>query len=136
MRNVDSSFNKEGLIEHMVEVNIYYQEHKEKKEINVIREQKWSVIFGILWLAYHNPEINWRIGEVKIMRYLDLWKAVETKAERTSPAKAKGRTKERGRTKEMRRGRIKEGGRKKKKKRKPKKERTMEVKKIVDDWEI
>ena len=24
MRNMDSSFNKEGLIEHMVEVNIYY----------------------------------------------------------------------------------------------------------------
>ena len=20
------------------------------------------------WLAYHNPEINWRIGEVKMMR--------------------------------------------------------------------
>ena len=25
VRNVDSSFNKEGLIEHTVEVNIYYQ---------------------------------------------------------------------------------------------------------------
>jgi len=39
--------NKERPIEHMVEVNIYYKEHKERTEINVIREQKWSVILGI-----------------------------------------------------------------------------------------
>ncbi len=36
VRNVDGSFNKEGPIEHMVEVNIYYQWHKEKTEIDVI----------------------------------------------------------------------------------------------------
>jgi len=29
IRNVDGSFNKEGPIEHTVEVNIYYQEHRE-----------------------------------------------------------------------------------------------------------
>jgi len=37
VRNVDSSFNKEGPVEHMVEVNIYYQGYKEKMEIDVIR---------------------------------------------------------------------------------------------------
>ena len=36
VRNVDGSFNKEGPIEHMVEVNIYYQWHKEKTELDVI----------------------------------------------------------------------------------------------------
>jgi len=36
MRNVDSSFNKEGPIKHTVEVNIYYQEHQERTEINMI----------------------------------------------------------------------------------------------------
>ena len=36
IRNVDSSFNKEGPIEHMVEVNIYYQGHRERIEIDVI----------------------------------------------------------------------------------------------------
>ena len=40
VRNMDGSFNKEGLIKHIVEVNIYYQEHKEKIEIDVIRGQK------------------------------------------------------------------------------------------------
>ena len=40
MRNVDGSFNKEKPIEHMVKVNIYYQGHRERTEINVIRGQK------------------------------------------------------------------------------------------------
>jgi len=68
VRNVDRTFNKEGLIENMVEVNIYYQGHRERTEIDVIREQKWKVILGMPWLAYHNPEINWRTGEVKMTR--------------------------------------------------------------------
>jgi len=40
IRNVDGSLNKEGLIEHIVEVNIYYQGHRERMEINVIGGQK------------------------------------------------------------------------------------------------
>jgi len=40
VRNVDGSLNKEKPIEYIVEVNIYYQGHKERTEINVIGEQK------------------------------------------------------------------------------------------------
>jgi len=40
VRNVGGIFNKKKLIENMVEVNIYYQEHRERMEINVIGEQK------------------------------------------------------------------------------------------------
>ena len=58
VRNVDRSFNKEGLIENTVEVNIYYKGHMERTEIDVIGGQKWSVILGMLWLACHNPEID------------------------------------------------------------------------------
>ena len=36
VRNVDGSFNKEGPIEHMIEVNIYYQGHRERIEIDII----------------------------------------------------------------------------------------------------
>jgi len=68
VRNVDSFFNKEGPIEHIVEVNIYYQEYREKTEINVIEGQKWSVILEMPWLAHYNSEINWRTGEIKMMR--------------------------------------------------------------------
>jgi len=58
VRNVDSSFNKEEPIEHIVEVNIYYQRHREKTKIDVIGEQKWNIILGMPWLAHHNLEIN------------------------------------------------------------------------------
>ena len=40
VRNVDSSLDKEGLIEHTVEVNIYYQRYRERTKINIIEGQK------------------------------------------------------------------------------------------------
>jgi len=40
VRNVDGSLNKEGSIEHMVEVNIYFKGHRKRTEIDVIRGQK------------------------------------------------------------------------------------------------
>jgi len=40
VRNMDRTFNKEGPIENTVEVNIYYQGHKERTEIDVIGGQK------------------------------------------------------------------------------------------------
>ena len=36
VRNIDSSFNQEESIEHTVEVNIYYQAHRKRTEINMI----------------------------------------------------------------------------------------------------
>jgi len=68
IRNVDGLLNKEGPIEHMVEVNIYYQGHRERTEIDVIGGQKWTVILGMPWLAHYNPEIDWKTGEVKMTR--------------------------------------------------------------------
>ena len=68
VRNMDGSLNKEGPIEHMVEVNIYYQGYRERTEIDVIGGQKWMVILGMPWLACHNLEIDWKTGEVKMIR--------------------------------------------------------------------
>ena len=34
IRNMDSLLNKEGPIEHTVEVNIYYQGHRERTEVD------------------------------------------------------------------------------------------------------
>jgi len=36
VRNMDGSLNKKGPIKHIVEVNIHYQEHRERTEIDVI----------------------------------------------------------------------------------------------------
>ena len=71
VRNIDGMFNKKGPIEYTVEVNIYYQKHRERTVIDVIGGQKWNIILGMLWLAYHNPEIDWRMGEVKMIRFLE-----------------------------------------------------------------
>ena len=68
VRNVDGSLNKEGPIKHMVEVNIYYQGHRERIEIDVIGGQKLMVILEMLWLAHHNSEIDWKTGKVKMTR--------------------------------------------------------------------
>jgi len=38
IRNIDGSFNREEPIKYTVEVNIYYQGHRERTKINVIRE--------------------------------------------------------------------------------------------------
>jgi len=47
VRNVNGMFNKKEPIEHTIEVNIYYQGHRERTEIDIIGGQKWNVILGI-----------------------------------------------------------------------------------------
>jgi len=127
VRNVDGSFNKEGPIENTMEINIYYQGHRERMEIDVIGEQKWSMILGILWLVHHNSEINWRTGEVKMTRYPEecgkQWRPVQGKSgwERQKEEEAKKKVEERKEERE------------KKKKKKPKKGKTMEVRKVVEE---
>jgi len=40
VRNINGLLNKEGPIEHTVEVNIYFKGHRERTEIDMIGEQK------------------------------------------------------------------------------------------------
>jgi len=42
-----------------------------------------EVILEMLWLAAHNPEINWKTGEVKITRCLPLCRKNKEKKEKT-----------------------------------------------------
>ena len=67
MRNVNRNFNKKGPIKHIVEVNIFYKRHRERTEIDIVKE-KQSVVLEILQLAYHNTEINQKIEKIKITR--------------------------------------------------------------------
>jgi len=81
----------------------------------------------MLWLARHNPEIDWRTGEVKMTRCPEecekQWRPVQGKLgwEKQKEEEAK---------EEVRRKREE-----KEKKRKTK-GKTMEVKKVVEEWEI
>jgi len=128
VRNIDGSLNKKGPIEHMVEVNIYYQGHRERIEIDVIGGQKWTVILGMLWLARHNPEIDWRTGEVKMTRCPEecgkQWRPVQEKS-------GWGKQKEEEAKEEA--GRRRE---EKEKRKKQKKGKTVKVKRIAKEWEI
>jgi len=129
VRNVDGSFNKEGPIENTVEVNIYYQGHRKRTEIDVIGGQKWKVILGMPWLARHNPEIDWRTGEVKMMRCPEecgkQWRPVQGKSgwEKQEEEEVKEEAEKKREEKE-------------KKKKKQKKGKTVEVRKVVEEWEI
>ena len=71
VRNVDGTFNYAGPIVDTVEVEIFFKGYKERTSIDVMGGQKWGVILGMPWLRCHNPEIDWRIGEVKMTRCLD-----------------------------------------------------------------
>ena len=128
VRNVGGSLNKEGPIENMVEVNIYYQGHRERTEIDVIGGQKWMVILEMPWLACYNPEIDWRTGEVKMTRCPEKcgkqWRPVQGKL---------------GWEKQKEEEAMEEAERKREEKdkmKKQKKGKTMEIKKVAEEWEI
>jgi len=130
VRNMDGSFNKKGPIENTVEVNIYYQGHRKRTEIDVIGGQKWSVILGMPWLACHNPEIDWRTGEVKMTRCPEecgkQWRPEQGKSgwERQKEEEAKKKAEKRKEERE------------KEKKKKSKKGKAMKVRKVAEEWEI
>jgi len=66
VRNMDGTTNVRGAIMHQVECNMFFKEHVERVRIDVCNLGKMEVILGMLWLATHNPEIDWEKGEVKM----------------------------------------------------------------------
>ena len=66
--NVDGTGNSGGLVTEEIECNMYFQGHVERIRMDVCNLEKTEVILGIPWLAAHNPEINWKKGEVRMMR--------------------------------------------------------------------
>ena len=105
---MNSSFNKEESIEHTVEVNIYYQRHRKRIQIDVINKQKWNVILKMLWLTCYNLEIDWRITEVKITRQQ---KVVKTKTEKTRYQKQKKKGQKEREQKKEKKGKKEEDNR-------------------------
>jgi len=49
---------------------MYYKGYVERMRIDVCNLGKMNIILGMPWLQAHNPEINWEMGEVKMMRCL------------------------------------------------------------------
>jgi len=66
VKNMDGTVNIEGAITHQVECNMFFKGHVERVRIDICNLGKMEVILGIPWLAAHNPEIDWKKGEVKM----------------------------------------------------------------------
>ena len=121
--------NKKGLIENIVEINIYYQGHRERTEINVIGRQKWNVILKISQLARHNSEIDWRAEEVKMTRC-----SKECGKQQKPKQEKPGWQKQREEEKKEKAGKKREE--KAEKQKKQKKAKTMDIKRVAEEWEI
>jgi len=68
VKNVNGTANVGGAITHQVECNMFFKGHVERVRMDVCNLGKTEVILGMLWLAAHNPEIDWEKGEVKMTR--------------------------------------------------------------------
>ena len=83
---------------------------------------------GMPWLERHNPEIDWKIGEVKMTRCPEecgkQWRLVQGKSgwEKQKEEEAKEEAEKKKEEKE--------------KKKKQKRGRTVEVRKVAEEWEI
>jgi len=74
---------------------MHCRNYTERIRIDICDLGRTDVILGIPWLQTHNPEINWEIGEVKIMRCPPLYgrntklKEVKKKRQVVTPEKEK-----------------------------------------------
>jgi hypothetical protein len=66
--NVDGSPNSMGQITEEVSLLVSHKGHKEIAVFEVTNLGKTNVILGQPWLYKHNPEINWKTGEIKFTR--------------------------------------------------------------------
>jgi hypothetical protein len=66
--NVDGTLNQGGSIKEEVDLHMVFNEHSENTTFAVCDLGDKDAIIGHTWLYHHNPEINWRTGEVDFTR--------------------------------------------------------------------
>ena len=65
--NVDRTLNQGGSITEEITLMMSHRGHKEKAIFEVCDIGKAMIIVGHPWLRKHNPEIDWKMGEVKLI---------------------------------------------------------------------
>ena len=108
-----------SLIKRIYSGSKYYQEHRERMEIDAIGEQKQNMILEILQLACYNSEIDQIIGEVKITKYLEKY----GKQQRLKQRKQEWQKQKEKKQKEEKKRRQEEKNRRKKRRKKTKKKK-------------
>ena len=64
--NIDRMWNSTGSITHAVELIVKFQGHHEKITAEVTDLEKNTFVLEFSWLKYHNPDIDWIKGMVKM----------------------------------------------------------------------
>jgi len=72
VKNVDRMVNVGGAIIYQVECNMFFKEYIERARMDVCNLGKTEVILEMLWLAVHNPEIDWEKEKVEMICYLPI----------------------------------------------------------------
>ena len=62
--NINGSINHGGSIIEEVSLIMSYQGYQEQAMFEVCNLGKTNVIIGYTWLQNHNPDINWKMGQV------------------------------------------------------------------------
>ena len=66
--NVDGTPNEAGSIKEVVDLVLRFKDHLERVLFAVTNLGSQDVILGLTWLREHNPEVDWKTGEVKMSR--------------------------------------------------------------------
>jgi hypothetical protein len=65
---VDNTLNEAGSIKEVVDLVLRFKDHSERVPFAVTNLGKQDIILGFPWLSEHNPEVDWKTGEVKMSR--------------------------------------------------------------------
>ena len=63
-RNVDGTENKRGKITTFVEAYLTINGRRTYTQLNVTGLGKQKIILGFPWLSEHDPDIDWRNGQI------------------------------------------------------------------------
>jgi len=65
--NINSTSNENGQISEVVDMMLWYKNHSEQTLLMVSNLGKQNLILGFTWLKSHNPEVNWKKGEIVLI---------------------------------------------------------------------
>jgi len=68
---------------------MYYKNYIKRMRIDVYDLGKTNIILEMLWLQAHNLEINWKIREVKMMRYSPMYRERNQRKEKKKAKRKK-----------------------------------------------
>ena len=68
VHNIDGTQNTIGSITHEATLIMIHKGHKEKVIFEICDLGKVNLIIGYTWFNKHNPEIDWKTGEIEFMR--------------------------------------------------------------------